>query len=329
MTYETKTDLLKAGRTGRKLNAVKGIVVHWVANPKSSAAANRNYWENLGTGVSAHDIIDLDGTLLHCAPYEDMCYQVGAPAYTRRALDELSGYPNNCVIGIECTHLDWDGAMTDETYNTLVEHVAWLCKEHGLTRDNIYTHHEIVGAYKDCHRWFTNNPDEWEKFKDKVQDLLDGNKAPKAKIKAHVAPKQSDLLRKGDKGQAVKDMQQLLVKAGADIHVDGIFGPKTATALKEFQLAHDLVVDSIYGPKTKAALESVNYKPKGSAIVPYPGLLKKGSRGHEVERVQRALGITVDGIFGSGTERAVKDYQRRHGLTVDGLVGPASWSTLF
>ncbi len=44
--------------------------------------------------------------------------------------------------------------------------------------------------------------------------------------------------------------------------------------------------------------------------------------------LQRRLGITVDGIFGPGTQRAVKAFQRRRGLTADGIVGPATWAAL-
>jgi peptidoglycan hydrolase-like protein with peptidoglycan-binding domain len=56
--------------------------------------------------------------------------------------------------------------------------------------------------------------------------------------------------------------------------------------------------------------------------------LKRGSEGPRVEQLQRWLGISADGIFGSGTRRAVKRFQRSHGLTADGIVGPVTWSTL-
>ena len=56
--------------------------------------------------------------------------------------------------------------------------------------------------------------------------------------------------------------------------------------------------------------------------------LKKGSKGPRVKKAQRWLGIHADGIFGSGTKRAVKRFQRAHGLTPDGIVGPATWAAL-
>jgi cell wall-associated NlpC family hydrolase len=58
-------------------------------------------------------------------------------------------------------------------------------------------------------------------------------------------------------------------------------------------------------------------------------LLKLGSRGPAVTRVQRALGIAADGIFGPQTRRAVRGFQKRHGLLVDGIVGPQTRTALF
>lgn len=56
--------------------------------------------------------------------------------------------------------------------------------------------------------------------------------------------------------------------------------------------------------------------------------LKKGSRGESVKKLQTALHIQPDGIFGSITEEAVKDFQKANGLVVDGIVGPKTWSKL-
>jgi GH24 family phage-related lysozyme (muramidase) len=80
-------------------------------------------------------------------------------------------------------------------------------------------------------------------------------------------------------------------------------------------------------------LKVVTLSPKstsGKDIVPYPGhLIKSGSKGKDVERIQRAVGADPDGIYGPKTEAAVKAYQKRHGLTVDGIVGPITWSMMF
>jgi hypothetical protein len=56
--------------------------------------------------------------------------------------------------------------------------------------------------------------------------------------------------------------------------------------------------------------------------------VKRGYRGRGVALIQRKLGITADGVFGPGTERAVKSFQRRNGLTADGVVGPITRKAL-
>jgi putative chitinase len=58
-------------------------------------------------------------------------------------------------------------------------------------------------------------------------------------------------------------------------------------------------------------------------------LLKVGSKGNEVKQLQEKLGLTADGSFGPGTEKAVKEWQTANGLTADGLVGDGTWSKMF
>ena len=53
-------------------------------------------------------------------------------------------------------------------------------------------------------------------------------------------------------------------------------------------------------------------------------ILKIGSRGSDVKELQEFLNITADGIFGKGTEEAVKKFQSTNNLVVDGIVGPAT-----
>ena len=59
-----------------------------------------------------------------------------------------------------------------------------------------------------------------------------------------------------------------------------------------------------------------------------PGVLKKGSTGEAVKRMQSELGLEDDGVFGPGTEAAVKKWQASNGLAVDGIVGPKTLAKL-
>lgn len=62
----------------------------------------------------------------------------------------------------------------------------------------------------------------------------------------------------------------------------------------------------------------------------YPGkLIKKGNKGDTVKFVQKALKVSVDGIFGAKTEAAVKTFQKQNKLVADGIVGKNTWSKLF
>jgi putative chitinase len=58
------------------------------------------------------------------------------------------------------------------------------------------------------------------------------------------------------------------------------------------------------------------------------GVLKKGSTGENVKRLQAELGLEDDGVFGPGTESAVKKWQAANGLAADGIVGPKTFAKL-
>lgn len=57
-------------------------------------------------------------------------------------------------------------------------------------------------------------------------------------------------------------------------------------------------------------------------------LLQNGSEGRQVRRLQQALGVVVDGIFGPETDAAVRSYQTSRGLAVDGIVGAQTSAAL-
>ena len=62
-------------------------------------------------------------------------------------------------------------------------------------------------------------------------------------------------IKYGATGADVKELQSALNRAGYSLTVDGVFGAKTTTALKDFQSKHGLTVDGIAGPNTWAKLE--------------------------------------------------------------------------
>ena len=58
-------------------------------------------------------------------------------------------------------------------------------------------------------------------------------------------------------------------------------------------------------------------------------LLKNGSKGDDVKKLQEKLGVEAIGTFGPKTESAVKAWQKANGLKDDGIVGDGTWSKLF
>ncbi len=58
-------------------------------------------------------------------------------------------------------------------------------------------------------------------------------------------------------------------------------------------------------------------------------LLKIGSKGEDVKKLQAKLGLSADGSFGPGTEKAVKKWQIDNDLAADGIVGEGTWNKMF
>ena len=114
------------------------------------------------------------------------------------------------------------------------------------------------------------------------------------------------ILRRGMSGEPVKMLQEKLGLAA-----DGAFGPKTEEALKAYQKSNGLKVDGIAGPDTFAQMGLYQLI-----------LLRQGTSGDSVRKMQTALGIAADGKFGPGTEKALRAYQQKMGLVADGMAGP-------
>jgi peptidoglycan hydrolase-like protein with peptidoglycan-binding domain len=130
------------------------------------------------------------------------------------------------------------------------------------------------------------------------------------------------LVRRGDQAHPVPSLQYLLGGRGHAVAVDGIFGPVTEAAVRAFQHQKGLAVDGIVGPQTWSAL-----------IVQ----VQQGSQGDAVRAVQEEFqfragepgkGLVVDGIFGPKTDAAVRGFQSALQITVDGIVGPVTWRAL-
>jgi peptidoglycan hydrolase-like protein with peptidoglycan-binding domain len=127
------------------------------------------------------------------------------------------------------------------------------------------------------------------------------------------------------------------VQQALGLHADGVLGPQTVRAVKEFQTAHGLKTDGVVGSATWAVLSQRLPKQHKTTTAPHAvkaTIATSGSsaKSHAVHggvpALQRALGLSSDGVFGPKTERALKRFQQRHGLNADGVAGPDTRSAL-
>ncbi|MCM3714325.1 peptidoglycan-binding protein [Alkalihalobacillus oceani] len=150
------------------------------------------------------------------------------------------------------------------------------------------------------------------------------------------------VLRPGTTSEQVKTLQQQLKEAGYfDNDITGYYGRATSAAVRSFQQENQLAVDGIAGPQTLNALQNrnvatiapVEHKLSASSVQT-SSMLRIGSKGQAVKDVQQRLAdlgfykSTADGIFGNSTASAVKHFQQQQGITVDGIVGPQTLRAL-
>ena len=154
-------DVNAYSRPGIETEGINGIVIHYTANPGSTAQENRDYFNDLQythtTEASSNFIIGLEGEIIQCVPTWEVAY-----ASNERNFDTVS---------IECCHPDESGEFTDETYRSLVQLTAWLCMKFDLTEEDVIRHYDVTG--KICPKYFVDHEDEWEEFRLNVRKAMD------------------------------------------------------------------------------------------------------------------------------------------------------------
>lgn len=161
---EIEVDLLTVNpysRPGFKSEKIRNIVIHYTANPGTSAAQNRSYFESLKdtkqTKASSHFIVGIDGEIIQCVPTWEFAY--------------ASNDRNSDTVSIETCHLSSDGKYTEETYASLVHLTAWLCEKFGLTEEDVIRHYDVTG--KICPKYFVDDEEAWMTFKKDVKKKLE------------------------------------------------------------------------------------------------------------------------------------------------------------
>ena len=144
-------------RPGLSTNEITGIVIHYTANPGSTAMENRDYFEGLKdshiTQASSNFVVGLDGEIVQCVPTWEVAY--------------ASNTRNFDTVSIECCHPGKDGKFNNTTYQALIELVSYLCLKYDLTKEQVIRHYDVTG--KLCPLYFVKHEDEWNQLKDKIE----------------------------------------------------------------------------------------------------------------------------------------------------------------
>ena len=152
-------------RPGTPLREISGVVVHYVGNPGTTAAANRSFFANLAltheTYASAHFVVGLEGEILQCVPLTEIAY--------------CSNTANDYTVSIEVCHADETGEFNDATMESLEQLVAWLCETFDLDPDvGVIRHYDVTG--KICPKYYVENEDAWLAFRQNVSARIEEDK---------------------------------------------------------------------------------------------------------------------------------------------------------
>lgn len=163
-TPDYQVELLTPNEYSRPQTAmekIRGIVIHYTANPGTTAEQNRSYFESLKdsheTKASSHFVVGIDGEIIQCIPSSEISY--------------ASNDRNSDTISIECCHKTKEGKFTQETYDSLVQLTAWLCGKFNVPVENVIRHYDVTG--KECPLYYVEHEDAWKQFKKDVQNYID------------------------------------------------------------------------------------------------------------------------------------------------------------
>ena len=243
--YIVNNDCYKAGR---KISP-KGIMIHSTATPGVMAEGWYKRWNKSGLDTAVHAFLD-DKVVCQHLPWTHRAWHCGS-----------SG--NNTHIAFEiCEPSDWktNKVYFKACYRNAVDLAVYLCKKYALNETHIISHKEgyqkgIASNHGDPEHWWSYFGYTMNKFRNDVKKKLAGKSIT-------VTPTiKQPLLKKGDSGKEVKDLQKRLnllqirlALAFNPLEEDGIFGSKTHEAVRAFQSARKLMVDGIVGTKTRTAL---------------------------------------------------------------------------
>ncbi|MEH7741831.1 N-acetylmuramoyl-L-alanine amidase [Bacillus subtilis] len=270
MAIKVVKNLVSKSKYGLKCpNPMKAeyITIHNTAND-ASAANEISYMKNNSSSTGFHFAVD-DKQVIQGIPTNRNAWHTG---------DGTNGTGNRKSIGVEICYSKSGGARYNSAEKLAIKFVAQLLKERGWGVDRVRKHQDWNGKY--CpHRILSEG--RWIQVKTAIEAELKKLGGKTSSSKASVAKKKttnssskkssyqlpsgifkvkSPMMR----GEKVTQIQKALAalyfypdKGAKNNGIDGVYGPKTADAVRRFQLMQGLSADGIYGPKTREKIEAL------------------------------------------------------------------------
>jgi hypothetical protein len=225
-------------------------------------------------------------------------------------LDDLHGRSGPIALPDRVWIADWNGKA--DIYSAYVRSTTWMPHKRV---------HQYLGGHGETYGGVTINVDS------NFMSLGRGSVAPKAPRACGVGIDLADYHRigRGARGAEVKALHCLLKRKGRyEGGMHGWFKDRTVQAVRAYQRAHHLPVTGVVSLRTWVTLLSSGGRP----------VLKYGSVGEGVRRVQRAMNAAVDahldisGVYARETVQAVRAYQRAVRIAPNGVVAGGTWQLL-
>lgn len=294
MGYVFKKNIANKANYGGKRNTgnIKYLVYHYTSNDGDHDESNGKYFHNNIVKASAHYFVD-DDSVTQSVDDNYIAYSVGGHCQSaHHPLYKVCTNSNSISIEMCDTVKNGVVEITDATMENAIELGKVLMKRYNIPLDRVIRHYDVNGKLcPNCNGLLDDKV--WNAFKARLND--------------GTAP----LPHTGTNTPVHHETAPTTHKNGYDEWVARLQRELNA------QFHKGLAVDGLRGPKTLNACITV----------------RRGARGNITRLIQERLNsvgfhISTDGIFGGGTEKAVKVFQRNRGLTADGIVGRNTWEWL-
>lgn len=210
-----------------------GVVIHYVGCNQPNAYVFAKSWKTKTKYGATHYVIDWNnGNIYRTIRENEIAFHVGSErGYTDLTKSLIGNHnPNDYFIGIECAIPSIENSKPSEIqWKCLVELVADILKRHNLTIDNLYLHFDITG--KICHKWFVEHKEDWQLFKQDVDN----------KLNEEVKSMEKEIIPEWGK-EAVEFVKSKKIMVGYE---NGEFGFNDALTRGQFAVVIKNIVDKI------------------------------------------------------------------------------------